>query len=284
MSRKQEGQYMTPKRVVDIILDSLSYSGETILDKTVIEPSFGTGVFLLKVAERITEAGRKAGMSDFDISAVLNKNIWGIEKSEFLYDKAIFRLNNFLRTQSLPAVTWNNLVCGDTLSLYKEYEGKADYVVGNPPFVTACNMPADMRSVIREFSFSQGKPELYVIFYEMCIKMLNSSGKLGFITPNTFLRNTFQQEFRNYLIDEGIISAIYDFKDSKVFPEADTYTCICILDKSGSNQVLCREYNDFVIAKEYIYKKHIFVSRFLNEPWNLCPEDDMRFLEAVAVE
>ena len=66
-NRKQEGQYMTPKWVVDIVLDSISYSGIAILDKTIIEPSFGTGVFLVKIAERLVKAGREAG---YDLSLI----------------------------------------------------------------------------------------------------------------------------------------------------------------------------------------------------------------------
>jgi len=48
-NRKQEGQYMTPKKAVDIVLESISYSGVTILGKTIIEPSFGFEALLLKI-------------------------------------------------------------------------------------------------------------------------------------------------------------------------------------------------------------------------------------------
>lgn len=279
-NRKQEGQYMTPKKAVDIVLDSISYSGITILDKIIIEPSFGSGAFLLKIAERIVLAGKEAGLSTDQIAAQLNDCIYGIEKDEKLYRKAISRLNNFLKAQKLPAIKWDNFICGDTLLLYKEYEGKADYVVGNPPFVNVCAIPESRREKLKEFRFSKGKLEMYILFYEVCISMLNKDGKLGFISPNTFFRNTYHQDFRNYLIEENLISAIYDFKNFKIFPEADTYTCICVLDKNAGDTIKCREYDDYEKMREYSYKRYIFSSVYLKQSWDLCSEEDREFLNA----
>ena len=77
------------------------------------------------------------------------------------------------------------------------------------------------------------------------------SGRLAYITPNSFLRNTSQKKFRNYLVNEGLLDAIYDFKDSKIF-DADTYTCICVIDKNAE-----RITKDVVEYRELIKKLNL---------------------------
>ena len=41
MNKKQNGQYMTPRNIVQLLLNEIGYFGPEILKKTIIEPSFG---------------------------------------------------------------------------------------------------------------------------------------------------------------------------------------------------------------------------------------------------
>lgn len=83
--KKQEGQYMTPEKIVSMILDAIGYTGEEILNKKIMEPSFGKGVFLKAITERIINVSEKIGLSKDNIAAILNDNIYGIEKDfEFI--------------------------------------------------------------------------------------------------------------------------------------------------------------------------------------------------------
>ena len=52
-SRKEKGQYMTPKRIVVMILDDIGYAGDEVLTKKIMEPSFGDGAFLSEIVKRI---------------------------------------------------------------------------------------------------------------------------------------------------------------------------------------------------------------------------------------
>lgn len=274
-NQKQEGQYMTPKAIVDIVLDSVSYTGSSILSKTIMEPSFGSGVFLVKILERIVKEGTAVGKNKREIADVIRNNVFGIEKDKSLYDRAISRLNNFLNSHELPSIEWSNLVNGDTLKLYKNYQGRMDYVVGNPPFVVVHNLSTEYRELIKNtLRFSSGTTDIYVAFYEMGLSMLNENGKLGYISPNTFLRNASQKGFRDFLIDNGYISAIYDFKDTHIF-DADTYTCICVLDKSYRVEYKVR-YNETMIPFSE------FKERYRGSTWDLCSKADMEFLDANA--
>lgn len=282
--RKKEGQYMTPKRIADIVLNGVGYTGSDILEKAVIEPSFGSGAFLVKILERITAEGRKAGKTAEEIAAIIQSNVYGIEKDEYYYSRAIHRLDNFMSSHNLPAVSWDNLVCGDTLLLYEEYQGKFDYVVGNPPFVNVHNFTQEYKELAKLFEFTTGMPDMYVIFYEIGLAMLNENGRLGFVSPASLLKNVSQKAFRDSLIDKKYISEIYDFKDSYIFETADVYVCAAILDKSPKENysIICRTYKDTTCTSEAVIPYQDFACDFKGQLWNFCSKKEMQFLKSNA--
>lgn len=279
--RKQEGQFMTPDNIVIMILNAINYAGTHILYKTIMEPSFGDGQFLLEIAKRLIKEGRKQGLSDKKIAGILAGNMYGVEKDTTLYNRAIERLNNLVKEENLPEVNWINLRNADTLIVYNDYIVKFDYLVGNPPFVRIHNIGEEYQNVIHEFKFADGMYDLYILFYEIGVCMLNNEGKLGFITPNSFMRNVSQTKFRKFLIDNKFLSAIYNFKESKIFGDADTYTCICILDmKSGRSDLTVeyREYQMYNLVKESIFDYQYFEMELMGKAWNLSCKEDIDFL------
>ena len=218
MNKKQNGQYMTPKNIVQLLLNEIGYFGPEILKKTIIEPSFGDGSFLTEIFIRIINEGRKQNLTNSQISTILSENVYGIEIDNELFDKTIKSLNEIAIKNGLQ-VNFNNLKNENTLLFYKNYLEKFDYCVGNPPFVRIHNI--EDYEKIKEFNFSNGNTDLYVIFYEIGLNLINKNGKLGFITPNSFIKNTSQKKFREFLINNRKINKLLNFRDLKVFEDAD---------------------------------------------------------------
>lgn len=275
-ARKTEGQVFTPTHIVTLILDSVGYAGPEILNKTIMEPSFGNGAFLKEIVARIIQEGKSAEKSAKAISEIIKKCVFGIEKDTRLYDEAIHSLNALLAAEGIPAPSWENLICADTLLSYDKYVGEMDFCVGNPPYVRIHNMTDDCREAVRQFSFSNGMADLYVIFYEIGIKLLKKgSGKLAYITPNSFLRNASQKRFRYHLLNQNLLSAIYNFKDSKIFA-AQTYPCICILDQAEKTSIEYREYKGarMLCGNRISYDRLVGASM-----WNLACNTDLAYLE-----
>ena len=55
-----------------------------------------------------------------------------------------------------------------------------DYVLGNPPYVRVHNL-GDSFDLIKNFLFAQnGMTDLYIVFYEIGLRMLNKDGILGY--------------------------------------------------------------------------------------------------------
>lgn len=284
MSKKKEyGQYMTPPEIVVMILDNVGYTGSDILNKKIMEPSFGDGVFLSEIVKRIIKECKKKNISNDKIAVILDNNIYGIEKDKLYFDKAIQRLNDILKHENIPKVKWSHLQNGDTLKLYTSLIGSMDYCVGNPPFVRIHNIPESERDILKEFQFSGGMSDLYIVFYEIGLKILKDGGKLGFISPNSFMRNMSQRTFRKFICDSHYLQAIYDFKDSKIFPDADTYTCICLLCKSpqSNNDDKCKCNIRYRIYNKYNLLSESSITALPSNggAWNFSSKDDMEFME-----
>ena len=280
--RKIEGQYMTPDKIVSMILNGIGYTGHHVLTKTIMEPSFGDGAFLAGIVQRIITESKKAGLSGPDTAKIISGNVFGIEKDAILYNRAIERLNSLLGAHGIHDVRWNNLICGDTLIAYRTYAGTMDYVAGNPPYVRIHNIPDEYRDAVKEFRFVGGMIDLYIVFYEIGLLLLNDTGRLGYISPNSFMKNTSQKAFRNYLVENRYISAIYDFKTSKIFEDADTYTCICILDRDKNRADLSVDYKEFsmyqTVAENRVDHEY-FRDRLHDKAWDLSSDEDIKFLE-----
>ena len=275
------GQYMTPKPIADLMLDTISYQGNRILSQKILEPSFGSGVFLVKIAERLYETAKALGRSNEIIARILHNNIYGFEIDEHLYQRAISRLDNFCSSRNIPVYNWNNLLHTDAFDAYERYIGEMDYIIGNPPFIRIHDMDEKAKEQAKKFDFSKGSTDTYIMFYEIGLKMLNEEGRLCYITPNALLKVVSAQKFRDYIINNKLLSYIYDFKDNKLFEGAETYNCIMCLDKNtdSNNQIAVRlykgnKYDSFDISCYY------FDSVFLGKAWSLCSQEDLEFLKA----
>jgi len=112
-------------------------------------------------------------------------------------------------------------------------QGGFDSIIGNPPYVMLQNL--EIREVfdysLKKFVSAKYKIDTYQLFTEASIKLLKEKGYLGFITPNTFLKNIHSEPLRRFLLNKTVISEILLFNYS-VFNSASVDTCIFILEKS----------------------------------------------------
>lgn len=284
-AEKMEGQVMTPDGIVTMILDALGYTGDRVLRYKCIEPSMGEGAFIIAEASRIIDCGKLHGISDEEILHHLRENLYGIEKDQRFYEKAIKRLNGLLEAREIPVpAEWPHLYHGNSLQMYTEFVGQFDICAGNPPYIRVHNLDEETREFIKDpehFSFGNGTTDLYVAFYDIGIQLLNPSGRLGYISANSFLRNTSQKPFRDFLIQNKLVSKIWDFKTSKVFDGVDTYTCICVLDNNSNRASFDVDYREFNMYQEvvrYDYPWDSFEMLLDEKTWNLASEEDIRFL------
>lgn len=231
---KTMGQVFTPSNIVSFMLDNLGYVvSADILDKTIYEPSFGEGVFLFEIVDRLIEKATGLNIPADEISALLNETVHGVEFDEALFDETLIKLSSYVEGKGVPSPQWDNLCHADALGYVPA--DFFDYVVGNPPYIRTHNLTDEMRANMERFSITAtGTPDMYVTFMEYGLSVLKTGGKLSYIVPNTWLKNTSQKDLREHLFSKRLVRSVHDFMSEKVFSTVGTYTAI----------VVCCENND----------------------------------------
>ncbi len=121
--------------------------------------------------------------------------------------------------------------------------GGFDAVIGNPPYIRIQTMkewaPAEVEFYKGKYvAASKGNYDIYVVFVERGLSLLNANGQFGFILPHKFFNTSYGQPLRTHLTEGKHLSHIVHFGSEQVFASATTYTCLLFLSKERSSR--CR--------------------------------------------
>lgn len=275
---KTLGQVITPAWIVREILDAADYAGSGILRQYALEPACGDGAFLYEMATRYMAAAREAGQTLAQTAAELGEYLVGIEIDTDAHQSCLNKLEILAAKELGIQVHWR-LYCRNTLDIYRHYRQYFSWILGNPPYIRLHNLSEEMRSRLkREFRFTHGTTDMYLAFFEMAFYMLSPVGKLGFITPNSFLHNTSYQYFRHFLQQQGKLTAIYDLKSHKVFDGYSTYTAITIFDYAARSS--CFIYKELV-SGSFQERNRIRFDKLDNKKWVLASHDDSQLITTI---
>lgn len=232
------GSYYTPIWVVDLILDQLGYK-YNIINKRIIDPACGDGAFLAEIVQRYIKDSINMHKPIEDIKALLSTNIYGFDISKQAVEKCKINLDEVASRYHIESVNWQ-IFRMNSLNKNKvsKYFSTFDYVVGNPPYVRCHNIEPKARDQIKkDWSFcNQSQIDLYICFFELGLSLLNDNGKLGYITPNSYFVIESATKLREYFIKHSILKKIINYRHSKIFKNALTYTAITIIDMNwGKN-------------------------------------------------
>lgn len=231
--RKFLGQVFTPIPCVNKMLDEVDFKGLNIVEKYVLEPSFGDGNFLSVIVERYIKACEIKEYSKKQIEKSLNKYIYGVELDSSVYEITKIRLNSILKEYELKPINWDNLYNINTMDFNPKI--KFNFILGNPPYVSSKNLDNKSKEIIESYPMLTRASDLYVYFYVKCNELLAKNGKLIFITPNRFLKLPSLSKFRNWLKEENLIKKIENFQDFQIFPDATVNTAILYLEKNKAD-------------------------------------------------
>jgi adenine-specific DNA-methyltransferase len=201
-----KGYALTPSTVVDLMVGKLFRNGAPAPDATVLDPGCGSGVFLDGMVRwcehHNVELPHLVGIdSDPARVAFCRERFSGMEKIEI-------RDADFLLAES----------------------GHFDYVIGNPPYVAITGLSSDERFEYRkQYVTAQGRFDLYLLFFERALSLLNPGGRLVYITPEKFLYVNTAAPLRRLLNDENVEEL--HFLDEETFGDLVTYPMISTITK-----------------------------------------------------
>ena len=114
-------------------------------------------------------------------------------------------------------------------------------IIGNPPYIRIQTMkewaPLEVEYYKQYVSARTGNYDIYVVFVEKSLSLLNQVGRLGFILPHKFFNSQYGQPLRAFISKGRHLSEIVHFGDQQIFEGATTYTCLLFLTKVESHTI-----------------------------------------------
>jgi len=115
-------------------------------------------------------------------------------------------------------------------------KGGFDVVIGNPPFVRIQTLPPQEAAFLKEHYATAGKGnfDLYVVFVERGLQLLQPRGQLAFILPHKFFNAQYGAPLRTLLAKGRHLRHVVHFGDQQIFPGATNYVCLLFLARGGA--------------------------------------------------
>lgn len=235
-------------------------------NKRLIDPACGSGTFLVSAAKRLVAAFGGAGGSGTDAKTVLEQvrnSLYGFDLNPFacylaevnLLIQVLDLVKAALDAGHNPKLDRFHVYNVDALApssglfyniqydtrLAEEndqvdqikrrapntpYANGFAFVVANPPYgASLSDAYKDMLRAAYPDVF-YGQPDTYAFFFKLGLQFLARNGRLGFITPNTYLMGTNSAALRGQLLEAGRIEEIVDLPQG-IWPDA-TVDCVLL--------------------------------------------------------
>jgi type I restriction-modification system DNA methylase subunit len=128
------------------------------------------------------------------------------------------------------------------LEVFQENDG-FDVVIGNPPYIRVQTLrdsaPKQVEYLKTHYSSaSKGNFDIYVVFVERGLRLLQAQGDLSYILPHKFFNAQYGQPLRSLIASGKHLRHVVHFGDQQVFPGATNYVCLLFLAKAGIEE--CR--------------------------------------------
>ena len=188
-------------------------------DDTVIDPSFGGGVFLAAAAARLRDLGGNA------------RQVYGVELDEEVYTKV---------SGELAAITPKNLIRSDFFTVEPSELPPLEAVVGNPPFIRYQSFSGEQASARAK---AQGVKltklsSSWAAFVVHSAAFLRPGGRLGMVIPAELTHAAYAKPVLEHLIQTFGRVTLLTFK-KRLFPNLSQDTLLVLAeDKNGVHQGL----------------------------------------------
>jgi adenine-specific DNA-methyltransferase len=272
--RKFNGAFFTPDYIIDFIINEIKPQPN---DKN-LDPSCGCGAFLVGLVDYYKTTFNKA------IKEIIKQNIYG---SDIL-------LYNIKRTKlilTIYALQKGEILADNDFNLYHQDSLKAnwgltfDNIVGNPPYVKFQDLTDENRSYLAKnwTTVEGGTFNLYFAFFELGYKLLNSTGKLGFITPNNYFTSLAGESLRKYFQQKKCVTRIIDFTHKKVF-DAQTYTALTFLNKQENEAITFDRIKNGYSPEEFLPNANgspNYIKNLNSKKWRLLKTDEQQNIKTI---
>jgi len=208
-------------------------------------------------------------------NSLIGTDFYDVEDMSLFENEDMRRINAFDWDKEFPQIFKTNtnkipLKKGGKLSEAKLGDVTAnsgfDVVIGNPPWVDIKGIePELVKYYFKKFKTTENRINLYAIFIEKSLSILNKNGNFSFIIPNSLLMKSSYIKLRKVILNEFHIGSIVRLPDNVfygvkaesmilvIYKESIKLTKIIIYDKDQHIKLVseenCKKFN--IINTEY---------------------------------
>jgi adenine-specific DNA-methyltransferase len=236
---EEHGEVFTRRWVVELILDLAGYVPDRDLAvATALEPSCGSGAFLVPVVERLLLSAREHGRSleDAHDSLLAFDLLPGnVDSSRLAVRRAL--ASDGVESSLADALSKRWVRCGDFL-LDPPLERSVDFALGNPPYVRLESVPRERSDAYRRACRTMGgRADVYVGFYEHALRALRDGGVLSFICADRWMRNAYGARLRAMVTEGWAVDVLVSMTGVDAFEdEVDAYPAVTVLRRGGQTR------------------------------------------------
>jgi len=265
----------------------------------ILDPSCGSGRFLISIAEKLYHIYRLINpeLSDFEIKkGIIQNNIYGIEIENSAYNISKLRIIKWFLSNNKENLLFHNLNLKSlkftefdqfleklglnfnifNLDFLLEFNTeKFNIIIGNPPYVENKKIKnIDFKKKLtKRFKTAYRLFDLSVLFIERSLELLEDNGYLSLILPNKFLAADYGIKIRKLLLNESMIKEIINMSSLPIFQNTAIYPIILSLKKTKhiqNQEIIIKILNNM---NELIEKNRINTIKFHQDLINKLPSN-----------
>jgi len=274
-ARRPLGQFWTPAPIAEFMTQwAIQKPGDRVLD-----PAFGSGIFLLSAIKRLVTLGQPEATAAWQVA--------GVELSPLVFLMGV--ANTLLRyPQARPSLHMADFIVPqrEPLEILQEHSAVYavealqltlpglqstvptifpecfDAIVCNPPYTRHHRLPETYKeswTALMEHQYGlrlSRFSSLFVYFLVQATRMLKATGRMAFITPAVVFEAFYSRQVKDFILRYLQLRAIITFHESLLaFEDVDTAACITLLEGPKSlpvEQVIHAEVREWPGAKELL--------------------------------
>ena len=209
--RDFSGKFFTPREIASSMSKLLPLKENAII----MDPTCGGGTFLIEASKRWKK---------------LNCQLIGNDVDEMLVNLTELVLNLGLDKKHNKSLIVSNIY--DPSTNIKEYFGKVDYILANPPFSLKID---SLKSESKLFKLGYRNSD--ALFIDFALKLLKPGGRLVCLLPHSIISNKEYYNLRKSVEDDWFLSGVIILPEGvfQLTSNTTTRADILILTKKGSS-------------------------------------------------
>lgn len=235
------GVVYTKPWVVEMILDLAGYKAENnLVNILAVEPAAGIGGFVFPMVERLIDSCQRQNRNTLDCAYSLLVYELDANSTNTLRSALFQQLDQLGIPKKEAALLIDSWVRTGDYLLDAQNLPKADFVIGNPPYIRIEEMDESTAILYRMmYPTMVGRADLYIAFFEAALKQLKSSGVCAFICADRWMLNQYGAELRRFVTSGFNVESIIEMHQADAFEsDVSAYPAITIIRRGKQESVV----------------------------------------------